>query len=75
MDVEQASKELAVHVSKWEQLHEFESSKDSWLGAPCQDLNAEEIQEKVGPPCCYHYQDALMIQILLVKACKGGIYE
>jgi len=46
MDVEQASKELAVHVSKWEQLHEFESSKDSWLGAPCQDLNAEEIQEK-----------------------------
>ncbi|KAF5830265.1 dynein heavy chain, N-terminal region 2-domain-containing protein [Dunaliella salina] len=46
MDVEQASKELSVHVSKWEQLHEFESCKDSWLTLPCQDLSAEEIQEK-----------------------------
>jgi hypothetical protein len=48
IDVEQANKELTVHLSKWQQLEVFETSRDHWLEAPCKELSTEEMQDQVG---------------------------
>ena len=47
MDVEQANKEVSVHLSKWQQLHDFETSKETWLHSPCNELSLEQIQDMV----------------------------
>ncbi|MEW5313906.1 MAG: hypothetical protein WDW38_005438 [Sanguina aurantia] len=46
-DVEQASRELAAHRSKWLALADFEASQERWLSSPCRDLEPEEIQAKI----------------------------